>query len=263
MKGIRIYNGVTKDVNEGGTPVFVHESLRNGCSDFSVYFQPLIDCSTYNWAFKNCPDLWQLPWEWFEEESDKNLIDKPGSKVYEIYNSGYRIRIPEDGKLADGYEYEGKIYREYSFAGIFENEFVKKYAAYIKDDWNDLFAISPSCPNTQELLEFIFEEKVFTAEKTQEIVDENVEWYFCNFDGLFWQFFSKSDDDLQLIKTHLKNYKTVTYEEIPVFDIRKVNLKYSSPPKLSKEKMEEIQSISKKMEDMILKMFEGLADEKE
>ncbi len=263
MRGIRIKNGVTKDVNAGGTPIFVHKKLKDGHSDFSVLFKPLLDCSKYNWAFKNSPDLWQMPWEWFEEEDNNNLRDKPGSKVYEIYNSGYKVRIPEDGKISEGYEYEGEIIREYTYAGIFESAFIKKFSNYVKDDWNDLFAILPSCPNIQEILEFVLEEKKIIAEEAQDIINRNIEWYFCNFDGLFWQFFSKNEDDIQIIKKHLAKYESVTYEDIPELDIKRVNLKYSPPPEIPKEKLDEFKKMGDDMVNIVLKMLGGISDRKD
>jgi len=241
LKGIKISNGVTRDENPGGTPVFVHRILRNGFSDFSTFFSALIERSEYNWAFLNDADLWLIPSAWFDEMSDYDYEQKykPESKLNELYNTGFLVRKPQPGGSHAGH------------AGIYKAEFIQKFAFCIKDDWNELIAINQKCEAQDRILDYFLQSDHFSADEAQTLIVENAEWYFRNFDGLFWFFFTKNPEDIDTIKKELAVYRSVEIEDLPDFDIRRMKIEYMEKPVITDEQIQETKKISNAMQKMI------------
>ena len=222
--GLRIYNDSTQNVNPNGTPIFVHHSLKQDCSDFSAYFGELIGKQNYRWVFANEPDFWIGPSEWLDDSDFMPSLQK-GTRMHDLFNSHIIFRKPEDGLHKQGIEYEGKIIRDYYYVGVFESKIMNKYADIVRDDWSESLTLADDIADFEEIIEYFQGNKEFTAQQAQELIERNAQQYFYNFDGAFWQFFSRNHEEVAQLSEYLRRYPSVKVIE-EEFDIRKIKMEY-------------------------------------
>ncbi|MBD3242260.1 MAG: hypothetical protein GF331_16830 [Chitinivibrionales bacterium] len=264
LKGLRIRNGVTQNEKPSGTPVFVHRQLAENVSDFATLFVPLLEGYEFRWALFNQPDMWSLPGEWMDELEEGQDEDTPGTSLFEFYNSGYETRSPEDGKAPVGYEYGGKVHRTYEFAAVYRHDFVKKYSRYIRDDWNELIALTPDSDSAEKLLELLSRDYYDTVsiDEYRSFVARNAQWYFYNFDGLWWQFHARDEAHLDMVRSHLAGFPSVTVEELSKLDLTVKN-EYLPAAPVSPETQAKAEKVADQFEQQILGTLSSLFEEEQ
>jgi hypothetical protein len=145
--------------------------------------------------------------------------------MYELYNSRIISRRPEDGLHKQGIEYEGKVVRDYYYVGVFNSELMKKYSRIVRDDWSESITLSDDITEYGEVFDYFEGKKDFTAPQLQDFIERTAQQYFYNFDGAFWQFFSKNHEEVKQLAEYLKRYPSVKVIEED-FDIRKIKMEY-------------------------------------
>jgi len=165
---------------------------------FTFFFEPILnELEGYYWITDAEAFIW--PEEWDDESEYSEELNE--------YVTGPLKRISELYKTIKQYELDFKYG---------EPDIMPKYAIYIKNDWNSLYAFKVPANDPVAWCESYYSLRSKSGNELAEFFKRTLELCLVNIDGAYWVLCTRNSNMIDKVKEHMRSFKEFTLSDIPL-----------------------------------------------